>query len=76
MDTCTCMAESLHYSPEAITTLLISYIPIQKKSFKKGTHPVLNRHQSLACILLSLNGEPGKHLPFLQGAFDLEGKHN
>ena len=29
MDTCICMAESLHYTPETITTLLISYAPIQ-----------------------------------------------
>ena len=29
MDTCICMAESLHCSPGTITTLLISYTPIQ-----------------------------------------------
>ena len=29
MDTCICMAESLHCLPETITTLLISYTPIQ-----------------------------------------------
>ena len=29
------MAESFHCSPETVTTLLISYIPIQKKSEKK-----------------------------------------
>jgi hypothetical protein len=29
------MAESLHCSPEIITALLISYIPIQNKKFKK-----------------------------------------
>ena len=29
MDTCICMAESLHCSPETITTLLIGYTPIQ-----------------------------------------------
>ena len=27
MDTCVCMAESLHCPPETITTLLISYTP-------------------------------------------------
>ena len=32
-DTCICMAESLHYSHEAITTLLIGYTPIQNKKF-------------------------------------------
>ena len=35
MDTCICMTESLHYPPEIITTLLISYTPIQSKKFKK-----------------------------------------
>ena len=34
MDTCICMAESLPYSPETTTTLLVSYIPIQNKKFK------------------------------------------
>ena len=29
--TCMCMAESLHCSPETITTLLIDYTPIQNK---------------------------------------------
>ena len=33
MDTCTRMAESLRYSPETITALLIGYIPIQNKKF-------------------------------------------
>ena len=33
MDTCIRMAESLHCSPETITTLLISYSPIQNKKF-------------------------------------------
>ena len=33
-DTCICMAESLHYSPETITILLIGYNPIQNKKFK------------------------------------------
>ena len=35
MDTCTCMAESLHCSPETTTTLLISYTLTQKKKFGK-----------------------------------------
>ena len=34
MDTCTCMAESLHYSLETVTALLIGYIPVQNKKFK------------------------------------------
>ena len=37
MDTCICMAESLCCLPETITTLLISYSPIQNKCLlKKG----------------------------------------
>ena len=35
LDTCICMAESLHCSPETITTLLTGYTPIQNKKFKK-----------------------------------------
>ena len=35
MDPCICMAESLSCSPETITTLLISYTPIQNKKFFK-----------------------------------------
>ena len=31
MDTCMCMAKSLHCSPEPVTTLLIGYTLIQKK---------------------------------------------
>ena len=34
MDTCVCMAESLLCSPEAITTLLISYNPTQNRKFE------------------------------------------
>ena len=33
MDACIPMAESLHCPPETITTLLITYIPIQNKEF-------------------------------------------
>ena len=36
MDTCVCMAESLCYSPETITTLLIGYT-IQNNKFEKKT---------------------------------------
>ena len=32
MDTCTCMAEFLCCPPKAITTLLISYVPIQNQN--------------------------------------------
>ena len=34
MDTCICMAESLHCLPETITALLIGYAPIKIKSLK------------------------------------------
>ena len=34
MNTCICMAESLCCSPETITTLLISYTPMQSKKLK------------------------------------------
>ena len=34
MDTCVCMAEFLRCSPETITTLLISYTPLQNKKLK------------------------------------------
>ena len=33
MDMCICIAESLRSSPGTITTLLISYTPIQNKKF-------------------------------------------
>jgi hypothetical protein len=37
MDTCiyVCLKDTLHCSPETITTLLIGSIPIQNKKFKK-----------------------------------------
>ena len=35
MNTCMSVAESLHCSPETITTLLIVYTPIQNKKFFK-----------------------------------------
>ena len=35
MDTCICMAESLHSSPETITKLLIGYTPIQNKKLER-----------------------------------------
>ena len=36
MDTCICMAEFFHCSPETTTTLLIGYTPIQYKKFEKS----------------------------------------
>ena len=35
MDTWICMADSLWYSPETVTALLIGYAPIQNKKLKK-----------------------------------------
>ena len=35
MDTCRCMAESLHCSPESITMLIIGSTTIQNKKLKK-----------------------------------------
>ena len=35
MDTCVCMAESLHCSLETVTTLLISYTQVQNKKLNK-----------------------------------------
>ena len=31
MDTCVCMAESIHCSPETVTSLLIGSTPVQNK---------------------------------------------
>ena len=36
MDTSICMAESLHCSPESITTLLVGCTSIQNKKFLKN----------------------------------------
>ena len=36
---CIFMAESPRYSPEAVTTLLIKYTPIQNKKVKKRDMP-------------------------------------
>ena len=38
MDTCMYMAESLHCSPETITTLLISHTLIENTKFKKQSN--------------------------------------
>ena len=34
MDTCVCMSEALCCPPEAITTLLMGYIPVSNKKLK------------------------------------------
>ena len=43
MDTYICVAESLFYPPETITTLLISYTPIQNNMS-------LKQHNTKACV--------------------------
>ena len=46
MDTCICMAESIYCPLETITTLLISYSPVQNKKFKKIFHMQKQAHRS------------------------------
>ena len=48
MHTRVCMAESLCCSPETITALLVSCIPIQNKKFKKRKNDSLHS----ACLLI------------------------
>ena len=50
MDTCICMAESLHCSPETITTLLIGYSPIQNKKLKKKKESVGENLRSMTVL--------------------------
>ena len=60
MDTCICMTESLHCSPETATTLLIFYTPIQnvfgvkKIKFKKLTilqlKKIINLKKVYVCV--------------------------
>ena len=51
MDACICMVESLLCSSETITTLLISYTPIQNKYFKNGWLAVLSFLQPQKILL-------------------------
>ena len=50
MDTWICTAESLHCSPESITTLLIDCILIQNKKFKK------KKDDASICHYIKFNG--------------------
>ena len=43
MDTYICMAESLCYPPETITTLLIGYTPTQNKTFSLKKKKIKNK---------------------------------
>ena len=51
---CICMAESLHRSPETITTLLIGYTPIPNKKFKKQNKTEVLLKKSQERILIGL----------------------
>ena len=68
MDTCICMAESLHHSPETITALLIGYTPIQnlKKLFKAAFRSSFNGVVKEECNCLDelLEGKQGVGLLF------------
>ena len=50
MDTCISTIESLHYSPETITGLLIGYTAIQNENIQKlkKTQPLVNSRLALA----------------------------
>ena len=52
MDTCICMAESLHCPPGtmSLTTLLISYTPIQNEKFKKKKYSFRSHKQRVMSI--------------------------
>jgi len=54
IDTCICMAEALHCSPETITTLLISYTPIQNKKFKRKKRQQIILHINIESFLTIL----------------------
>ena len=55
MDTCICMAESLHCSRETITSLLIDYTPVQNKKLKKIKRSyVFLRYESSEDVITSL----------------------
>ena len=57
MDTCICMAKSLHCSLETITTLLVSYTPIQNKKFKK-----IKKNKSQCTIVKELYSKKKKKI--------------
>ena len=56
MDTCICMAESLHCSPELITTLLVGICEYKVKSFLKKNRGKREKYKKTA-TLLSLSGK-------------------
>ena len=54
MDTCLCMAESHHCSPETITTLLISCTLIQNKMFLKNEKKSLMNQLKYLFFIISI----------------------
>ena len=58
MDTCICLAESHHSSPETITTLLIDYTPIQNKKLKvwRGKKKKKDKLFAISGNMLTLGG--------------------
>ena len=62
MDTCICIAESVLCPPETITTLLISYTPIQNVTKKKRKES-LSVKQHIPCLLCSSHCAPTTLLP-------------
>ena len=55
MDTCICMAESLHCSPKTVTKLLIGYTPIENKKF------ILKKKEWNNAIYINMNGPRDCH---------------
>ena len=62
MDTCVCMAESLHCPPEIMTTLLIGCTPIQNTFFFLIYFNEQNRQKSVSEVLFSLRHERSKEM--------------
>ena len=58
MGTCICMAESLHCSPETITTLLIGYMPVQNKKLKKNKERLSHLNKQLIPKCKRINRNP------------------
>ena len=70
MDTCMCMTESLHSSPETMTTLLTGYTPIQNATLLIGYVCVLS-HLRVSNSVLRCRLEPAR----LLGPWDSPGKN-
>ena len=62
MDTCVCMAESLHCPPEIMTTLLIGCTPIQNTFFFLIYFNEQNRQKSVSEVLFSWRHERSKEM--------------